>query len=58
MYVRVKNNCLDEYDPWADILAATSFVVQSTYHTTLQAIPCQLVCMHGILLNTPLIDNC
>jgi hypothetical protein len=36
-------NEVDEDDPWSGILAATSFAVQSTYHTTLQATPAQLV---------------
>ena len=34
---------IDEEDPWSGILAATMFGVRATFHTTLQASPCQLV---------------
>jgi len=34
---------IDEDNPWAGILTATMFGVRSTYHTTLQATPMQLV---------------
>ena len=34
---------MDEDNPWAGILTATMFGVRSTYHTTLQATPMQLV---------------
>ena len=34
---------LDEEDPWTGILSAVMFAVQSTYHTTLEASPMQLV---------------
>ena len=30
-------------DPWSGILAATMFAARTTYHTTLQASPMQLV---------------
>ena len=34
---------LDEHDPWASFLSATAYAIRSTYHTTLEASPCQLV---------------
>jgi hypothetical protein len=34
---------LDEDDPFAGLVSAVSFAVQSTYHTTLQSTPGQLV---------------
>ena len=34
---------LDKDDPWTGILSAIAFAVRSTYHTTNQAIPGQLV---------------
>ena len=39
----LQNNYLDEGYSWSGILAATVFAVHSTYHTTLQATPVQLV---------------
>ena len=47
----LKNNYLDEDDPWLGILVATSFSVRSMYHTTLQAMPCQMVFGHDMILN-------
>jgi Bacterial SH3 domain len=43
---------LAENDPWGDILAATMFAVQATYHTTMQATPGQLVFGRDSILNT------
>ena len=34
---------IDEEDPWSGILSAVMFALRSTYHTTLEAIPMQLV---------------
>ena len=34
---------MDEEDPWSGILAAVMFTLRSTYHTTLEATPMQLV---------------
>ena len=34
---------MDKQDPWSGIIAATCFGIRSTYHTTLQATPGQLV---------------
>ena len=39
----VDNIDLDEDDPFAGLVSAVSFAVRSTYHTTLQATPGQLV---------------
>ena len=38
-------------DPWSGILAATMFAVRTTYHTTLQASPMQLVFGRNAILN-------
>ena len=48
---------LEEDDPWSGILSATHFAVRSTYHTTLQSTPGQLVSVHYMLLNTPFITD-
>ena len=53
----LQNNYLDKEDPWAGILAATAFAVRSTYHTTLQATPGQLVFGRDMILNTPFIAD-
>ena len=42
---------VDEDDPWMGILAATAFALRSTYHTTLQATPGQLVFGRDMILN-------
>ena len=34
---------MDEDDPWSGILSAVMFAIRSTYHTTLEATPMQLV---------------
>ena len=38
-------------DPWSGILSATIFVVHTTYHTTLQASPMQLVFGRDAIFN-------
>ena len=50
----LQNKYLDEYDSRSEILAATSFTVILTYHTTVQATQGQLVLESDIILNTPL----
>ena len=45
------DNYLDEDDPWKGILAATAFAVRSTYHTTLQKTPGQLVFGRDMIFN-------
>ena len=57
---QVLNNCLrtyelekqelDERDPFGPFLAAAAFAVRSTFHTTLQATPAQLVFHRDMLL--------
>ena len=42
---------MDEDDPWKGILSATAFAVRSTYHTTLQKSPGQLVFGRDMILN-------
>ena len=42
---------VDEKDPWSGILAAASFAVRATYHTTTQATPMQLVFGRDAILN-------
>ena len=43
---------LDPEDPWGGILAAAMFALRSTYHTTTQATPAQLV-----LAETPFLTH-
>ena len=50
-YELEENTYVDEDNPWACILAATAFAIQSTYHTTLQATPGQLVFGRDMILN-------
>ena len=47
----LENNYLDEADPWKAILSATAFAVRSTYQTTLQSTPGQLVFGRDMILN-------
>jgi transposase InsO family protein len=47
----LENNYMDEEDPWKGILSATAFAVRSTYHTTLQSTPGQLVFGRDMILN-------
>ena len=42
---------MDENDPWKGILSATAFAIRSTYHTTLQKSPGQLVFGRDMMLN-------
>ena len=46
------NPYLDLDDPWSDILAAASFAMHSTYHTTLHMMPGQLIFGRCMILNT------
>jgi len=47
----LQDNYLDEEEPWQGILAATAFAVRSTYHTTLQKTPGQLVFGRDMIFN-------
>jgi hypothetical protein len=42
---------LDEKDPWKGILSATTFAVWSTFHTTLQSSPGQLIFGRDMIFN-------
>ena len=48
---------MDEDDPWKGIFATTSFAVKSTYHTTLQKTPGQLVFGRDMILNIQHVAN-
>jgi hypothetical protein len=41
----------DPDDPWAGILMAVAFTLHSTFHTTLRAMPGQLVFSRDMILN-------
>jgi hypothetical protein len=41
----------DPDDPWGGILVAVAFALRSTYHTTLQAMPGQLIFGRDMVLN-------
>jgi hypothetical protein len=47
----------DEIDPWKGFLSAVTFAICSTYHTTLQASPGQLVFGRDMIMNTEYIAN-
>jgi transposase InsO family protein len=47
----LEDNYLDEEDPWKGILSATAFAVRSTFHTTLQTTPGQLVFGRDMIFN-------
>ena len=53
----IENLYLDKRDPWSGILAATAYAVRSTYHTTLQATPGQLVFGRDMIFNTKHVAN-
>ena len=48
---------LPKYDPFGSFLAATAWALRSTYHTTLQATPGQLVFGRDMLLALPFKAN-
>ena len=47
----LEKNYLDDDNPWKGILSATAFAVRSTFHTTLQNTPGQLVFGRDMILN-------
>ncbi len=47
----LESNYLDEDDPWKGILSATAFAVRSTFHTSLQSTPGQLVFGRDMIFN-------
>ena len=53
----LENNYLDEENPWKGILSVTAFAVRSTFHTTLQSTPGQLVFGRDMIFNIQHIAN-
>jgi transposase InsO family protein len=53
----LEHNYIDETDPWKGILSATAFAIRSTYHTTLQSTPGQLVFGRDMILNIKHVAN-
>ena len=53
----LESNYLDEEDPWMGILAAITFAVRFTYHTTLKKTPGQLVFGHDMIFNIQHVAN-
>ena len=47
----LQDDYLDKKDPWKGILSATAFAIRSTYHTTLQKSPGQLVFGRDMIFN-------
>ena len=46
-----EERAIDRSDPWTGVLSAAAFAVRSTYHTTLQATPDQLVYGRDMIFN-------
>ena len=46
----LQNRELDTHDPWTPFLSAAAFAIRSTYHTTLEATPAQLVYGRDMIL--------
>ena len=53
----LQTSYLDDDDPWLGILSATAFAVCSTYHTTLQKTPGQLVFGRDMVFNIEHLAN-
>jgi hypothetical protein len=53
----LESSYLDEDDPFKGILSATAFAVRSTFHTSLQSTPGQLVFGRGMIFNIQHIAN-
>ena len=53
----LQNTYLDKNETWSGILAATEFLVLSTYHTMLQVTSVQLVFVCDMILNNLVISN-
>jgi transposase InsO family protein len=53
----LESNYLDEDDLWKGILNATDFAVRSTFHTSLQSTPGQLVFGRDMIFNIQHIAN-
>jgi hypothetical protein len=55
--LELESNYLDDNDPWKGILSATAFAVRSTFHTSLQNTPGQLVFGRDMIFNIQHIAN-
>ena len=53
----LESNYLEEDDPWKGILSATAFAVRSTFHTSLQSTPGQLVFGRDMIFNIQHLAN-
>jgi transposase InsO family protein len=53
----LESNYLDEDNPWKGILSTTAFAVRSTFYTSLQSTPGQLVFGRDMIFNIQHIDN-
>ena len=53
----LQETCVDDYDAWMGILAASDFVAQITYHQTKQKSPGQLVFGLDMILTINHISN-
>ena len=53
----LETNYMDEENPWKGISSATAFAVRSTFHTTLQRMPGQLVFGRNMKFNIKHIAN-
>ena len=51
------NDGIDDDDPWSGILAAVMAAMRSTYSTTMQATPMQLVFGRDVVINTKFIAD-
>ena len=49
----LETNYMDKDNPWKGILSATAFAVRSTFHTTLQSTPGQLVFGRDMIFDMP-----
>ena len=55
--MELQDSYIDEDDPWTGILSAAAFAVRSTYHTTLQKTPGQLVFGRDLMFNIKHVAN-
>ena len=56
-FVLYDNDGIDDEDPWSGIPAALMAAVRSTYSTTMQAMPMQLVFGRDVIINTKFITD-
>ena len=55
--LELNSDNIDLDDPWSGVLGAVAFAIRSTYHTTLQATPGQLVFKRDMILPTTYVAN-